>query len=338
VAAIRAHSLTKHYGRSRGVLDLDFAVAEGEVFGFLGPNGAGKTTTIRLLLDFIRPSSGRADVLGLDTRRDAIAIRRRIGYLPGDLRLYERLTGRQLLEYFGALRGLRGTGEAEELAERLDVELDRPIQDLSRGNRQKVGLLQAFMHRPDLLVLDEPTSGLDPLIQQVFHELVREAAAEERTVFLSSHNLAEVQHVADRVALVKDGLLVLVETVENLRARSFTRVEATFERLPPAGAFADLPGVRELERDGDRVVLGLHGPADPLVKALSHRDHAGQPRGRPRGCLPQPLPRGRGRCCVASSRRRSGTRAAECSGGRSGSSRSLGSSSPSTRRCATTPS
>src|SRR5262245_60272167 len=212
-AAIGAERLTKFYGEARGILELDLEVREGEIFGFLGPNGAGKTTTIRMLLNLIRPSSGRAAVLGLDTRREAVAIRRRIGYLPGDLRLYERLTGRELLEYFGHLRGLGGLGDGPALADRLDVQIDRPVQELSRGNRQKVGLLQAFMHRPDLLILDEPTSGLDPLIQQVFYDLVREATAEGRTVFLSSHNLAEVQHVADRVALVKEGKLVLVETV-----------------------------------------------------------------------------------------------------------------------------
>jgi ABC-2 type transport system ATP-binding protein len=268
-AAIRAERLTKFYGPSRGVLELDFEVRGGEVFGFLGPNGAGKTTTIRLLLDLIRPSSGRSEVLGLDTRRDAVAIRRRIGYLPGDLRLYERLTGRELLEYFGHLRGLDGLGDASALTDRLDVEIDRPIQDLSRGNRQKIGLLQAFMHRPDLLILDEPTSGLDPLIQQVFYDLVREATSEGRTVFLSSHNLAEVQHVADRVGLVKEGRLVLVETVETLRGRAVTRVEATFDTVPPADAFAEVPGARELERRGNRIVLSLQGTADPLVKSLS---------------------------------------------------------------------
>ena len=267
--AIRAETLTKFYGASRGVVDLDFEVRQGEVFGFLGPNGAGKTTTIRLLLDLIRPTKGRAEVLGLDARRDAVAIRRRIGYLPGDLRLYDRLSGRELLEYFAHLRGLDGLGEGPALAERLDVELDRPVQDLSRGNRQKVGLLQAFMHRPDLFILDEPTSGLDPLIQQVFYDLVREATGEGKTFFLSSHNLAEVQHVADRVGLVKEGKLELVETVETLRGRAVTRVEATFEAAPPPGVFATLPGVRELDRHGNRVVLSLQGSADPLVKALA---------------------------------------------------------------------
>jgi len=267
--AIRAVRLTKFYGAARGVIDLEFDVRQGEVFGFLGPNGAGKTTTIRLLLDLLRPTSGHAEVLGLDARPDAVAIRRRIGYLPGDLRLYERLTGRELVEYFGHLRGMAGLGDAPALADRLDVEIDRPVQDLSRGNRQKIGLLQAFMHRPDLLILDEPTSGLDPLIQQVFYDLVREATADGRTVFLSSHNLAEVQHVADRVGLVKEGKLELVETVETLRARAVTRVEATFDAPPPADAFAGVPGAREIDRRGNRVVLSLQGPADPLVKALS---------------------------------------------------------------------
>jgi beta-exotoxin I transport system ATP-binding protein len=267
--AIRAERLTKFYGRARGIVELDLEVREGEVFGFLGPNGAGKTTTIRLLLDLIRPSSGRAEVLGLDTRRDAVAVRRRTGYLPGDLRLYERLTGHDLLEYFGHLRGLNGLGDGPVLADRLDVEIDRSVQDLSRGNRQKIGLLLAFMHRPDLLILDEPTSGLDPLIQQVFYDLVREATTEGRTVFLSSHNLAEVQHVAHRVGLVKEGKLVLVETVETLRARAVTRVEASFNAMPPRDAFLGVPGVRELERRGNRVVLSLQGTADPLVKALS---------------------------------------------------------------------
>jgi len=269
-ASIRAERLTKFYGASRGVVDLDFEVREGEVFGFLGPNGAGKSTTIRLLLDLIRPTAGRAEVLGLDTRRDAVAIRRRIGYLPGDLRLYDRLTGREHCEYFGHLRGMEGLGDAPALMERLAVEIDRPVRDLSRGNKQKVGLLQAFMSRPDLLILDEPTSGLDPLMQQVFYDLLGEATGEGRTVFLSSHNLAEVQHVADRVGLVMDGQLKLVDSVETLRARAVTRVEATFDQPPPADAFAAVAGVGELERRGNRVVFGLRGPADPLVKALSH--------------------------------------------------------------------
>ena len=266
--AIRAERLTKLYGKARGVLDLSFAVNAGEVFGFLGPNGAGKTTTIRLILDLIRPTRGRVEVFGADPRRDA-ALRRRIGYLPGDLRLYERLTARELCSYFAHLRGLRRLGRAEEYAARLELPLDRPIGSLSKGNRQKVGLVQAFMHEPDLLVLDEPTAGLDPLIQQTFYTLVADARAAGATIFVSSHVLPEVQHIADRVALIRDGQLVLVASVDELRARAFARVEATFATAPPLGAFAQISGVREIDRHGKTVLFALQGEIDPLLKALA---------------------------------------------------------------------
>jgi ABC-2 type transport system ATP-binding protein len=269
--AVRAEHLTKHYGRERGIRELDFEVDCGEVFGFLGPNGAGKTTTIRLMLDLIRPTQGRIEVLGTDPRRNE-AIRRRIGYLPGDLRLYERLTARELLTYFAHLRGLDDLGSAPALADRLELELDRPLHALSKGNRQKVGLVQAFMHSPDLLVLDEPTSGLDPLIQQAFYELVASAKADGATIYLSSHVLPEVQHVADRVGLIRDGTLVLVAGVDELRARAVARVEVTFAEPPPGDAFVDLAGVRELGRHERTVLFSLEGEADMLIKALArHR-------------------------------------------------------------------
>jgi beta-exotoxin I transport system ATP-binding protein len=264
---VRAEQLTKTYGQHRGIVDVDFAVEAGEVFGFLGPNGAGKTTTIRLVLDLIRPTSGRLSVFGLDARRDSVAIHRRLGYLPGDLRLYERMTGRDLIRYFGHLRGAPGGGE--DLAARLDLDLDRKVKELSRGNRQKIGLVQAFMHEPDLVVLDEPTSGLDPLVQETFYELVAEATERGGTVFLSSHVLSEVQRVADRVGLIREGRLQLVDTVENLRARSFTSVEVTFAEPPPADALRGVPGVRETGRHGDVVRLALEGEIDPLLKALA---------------------------------------------------------------------
>jgi ABC-2 type transport system ATP-binding protein len=268
--AIRTHRLTKSYGRARGVVELELSVRSGEVFGFLGPNGAGKTTTIRLLLDLIRPTRGEVRVFGGDPRRDGVEIRRRIGYLPGDLRLYPRLSARELLTFFAHLRGLNQLGEAPELAERLQLELDRPIRALSSGNRQKVGLVQAFMHRPELLVLDEPTAGLDPLVQQTFNQLIAEARNDGRTVFLSSHVLSEVQHVADRVGLIRDGRLELVDSLEALRAHARSRVEVTFaDSAPPAAAFANVAGVRELERAGSKVVFALAGEADPLVKALA---------------------------------------------------------------------
>ncbi|HVS09644.1 MAG TPA: ABC transporter ATP-binding protein, partial [Planctomycetota bacterium] len=220
------------------------------------------------LLDLIRPSRGRVELFGADPRRD-VSVRRRIGYLPGDLRLYERLTARELFTYFARLRDLAGLGSAPALAQRLELELDRPIRALSKGNRQKVGLVQAFMHEPDLLVLDEPTAGLDPLVQQTFYELLAEAKLEGASAFLSSHVLPEVQHVADRVGLIREGRLVLVESVERLRTRTATRVEATFASLPPPSAFAGVAGVRELGRYGRTVLFSLAGEADGLVKALS---------------------------------------------------------------------
>jgi ABC-2 type transport system ATP-binding protein len=266
---ISAEHLTKRYDGNRGVDDLTFEVSPGEVFGYLGPNGAGKTTTLRLLLDVLRPTSGRVRVFGLDSRRDGHEVRRRVGYLPGDLRLYERLTGREQLRFFSRLRGVDHLGDSDRLADRLDLDLDRPIHELSKGNRQKIGLVQALMHRPELLVLDEPTSGLDPLVQQDFYGLAREATDEGRTVLISSHVLSEVQHMADRVGLIREGRLELVETVEVLRSRALTRVSATFAELPPPGAFAGIDDVRELDRRGRTVFLSLEGSADTLVKALA---------------------------------------------------------------------
>jgi ABC-2 type transport system ATP-binding protein len=267
-AAIEARKLTKRYGAARGIEALDFAVEAGEVYGLLGPNGAGKTTTIRLLLDLIRPTSGEMRVLGADPRRDP-SLRGRVGYLPGDLRLYEKLTGRQQLAYFAGVRGLRGLGIAETLAERLDVELDRPQKALSKGNRQKVGILLAFMHEPELLILDEPTSGLDPLVQQTFNDLLGEQREQGRTVLISSHVLPEVQHVADRVALLRDGRLLLEETVDGLRRRAFDRVEVRLAEPAAPDAFAHLNGVDELERANGRIVFAVHGEPDALIKALA---------------------------------------------------------------------
>jgi ABC-2 type transport system ATP-binding protein len=269
VSVIRAEKLTKFYGSDRGIINLDLTVAAGEVFGFLGPNGAGKSTTIRLLLDLIRPSSGRIEVFGAEPRR-SVKLRRRIGYLPGDLRLYENMSARETFAYFAGLRRMRDLGDARALASRLELDIDRPIRSLSRGNRQKVGLIQAFMHRPDLIILDEPTVGLDPLIQQTFYALVAEVKAAGATIFLSSHVLPEVQHVADRVALIREGRLVLVAGVEEMRSHALARVAVTFNDLPPAAAFAGIAGVRELEHHGNTVLFSLEGEADALVKALAH--------------------------------------------------------------------
>ena len=264
--AIESAGLTKDYGGGRGVFDLDLAVRRGEVFGYLGPNGAGKTTTIRLLLDLIRPTRGRAEVLGLDTRTASLEIRRRLGYVPGELALYERLTARDLFTYFGSLRGGVDRKGVEVLARCLDLDLDRRIRDLSHGNKQKVGLVQAFMHRPELLVLDEPTSGLDPLVQQEFHRLLLEVAEEGRTVFLSSHVLHEVEHIADRVGIIREGRLDVVEGVGALKAKAVRRLELQLARPAPAYAFRGLPGVRGVEVEGATVRLEVTGSVDAVIK------------------------------------------------------------------------
>jgi ABC-2 type transport system ATP-binding protein len=266
---IRLEGLTKFYGRHRGVIDLDLEVYPGEVFGYLGPNGAGKTTTIRLLLDLIRPSRGRAVMLGGDPRADGPRLRREIGYLAGDPALYRKMTGRQLLSYLGHLRGMDGLGPAEQMAGRLDLDLERPIGDLSRGNRQKVALVQALMHSPRLLVLDEPTAGLDPLMQREFYRLVAEAKAEGRTVFLSSHVLSEVERIADRVGIVREGRLVVVEGLEALKAKAVRRLEMHFAGPVPREEFAALPGVQDVTVDDGVLACTAVGSIDRLVKAAA---------------------------------------------------------------------
>jgi ABC-2 type transport system ATP-binding protein len=265
--AISTEGLVKRYGRNRGLDGLDLEVRRGEVYGFLGPNGAGKTTTIRLLLDLIRPTAGRASVLGLDPRRDGVALRRRVGYLAGDFVVDGRQTGRELLMFLGNLRGGVPRARIDKLAERLDLDLGRRIRALSRGNRQKLGVVQAFMHAPELLILDEPTSGLDPFLQQEFQRMVHEARDGGQTIFMSSHVMSEVQQVADRVGIIRAGRLVTVERVETLRERAVRKVEIHFDHPVPAEEFAALPGVSELRVDGTVLRCRLAGRADALVKA-----------------------------------------------------------------------
>lgn len=269
VPPVSLHAVTKHYRGGGGVDEVTFDVQAGEVFGFLGPNGAGKTTTIRLLLDLIRPDAGRIELFGLDARRHSVAIRGRIGYLPGDLALYDRLTARELLTHFSHLRGGPPWAETESLAARFDLELDRPIRSLSKGNRQKVGLVQALMGDPQLLILDEPTSGLDPLVQHQVHTLMREVAAQGRTVFLSSHVLSEVGDVADRVGLIRDGRVVAVQRVEDIRRRSVHLVEATARAPFPADAFTGLPGMARRDVRGTAAHLEIAGGIDPVVRELA---------------------------------------------------------------------
>lgn len=290
MAAIATENLTKFYGRQRGIEGVNLDVREGETFGFLGPNGAGKTTTIRLLLDFIRPTRGRASVLGLDAQRDTIAVRRRVGYLPGEPGLYDHLSGEEYLGYLASFRGGEDPARRRELAARLDIDLRRRIRTLSRGMKQKIAIIQALMHGADLLILDEPTSGLDPLMQHVFYELIEEEKAKGRTVFMSSHILSEVERVCDRVAIIRNGSIALVEDVATLVGKRVKKVQATLQGSAEASgaggasaagsaSAADAansaastlarPGVRDLSVKGNVVTFRVEAAAVPsVVKTL----------------------------------------------------------------------
>lgn len=271
-AVIATEKLTKAYGSHRGIIDVDLQVNEGEVFGFLGPNGAGKTTTIRVLLDLIRPTGGRATVFGVDTVADPIAIHKRIGYLPGEFALYDRLTGQQTIDYFANLRGGVDRAYQQTLVERLDLDPSRRFKEYSKGNKQKVGIVVALQHRPELLILDEPTSGLDPLVQRAFFELVLEAKAAGRTVFLSSHILSEIEKTCGRVAIIRDGRLVRTDTVEALRDLAHHQVELRFTEAVPTDAFASLPGVSDVVTDGHVLRLRVTGAITPVVRAAAGFD------------------------------------------------------------------
>ncbi len=274
--AVAVESLTKRFGRIEALHDVSFGIEEGSVFGVIGPNGAGKTTLMRCLLDIIRPTSGAAKLLGQDPRTAGPALRRRIGYLPGELFLEGRITGRKLLAHYAAISGPVAPGRVDALAERFGLDLDRTTRKLSKGNRQKLGLVQAFMHDPELLVLDEPTSGLDPLVQQEFLTLVREGQARGQTIFLSSHVLSEVQQAADQVAILRDGRIITVATVESLREGAVRHVRLTAARISASDAGALLgrvPGIGSLEvlpaGDGAELSATLAGPIQPLLKVLA---------------------------------------------------------------------
>ena len=273
---IMTRGLVKDYGRTRALHGLDLRVEAGEVFGFLGPNGAGKSTTIRILMDILRPTAGTVEVFGQAPSRGGPALRARMGYLPGDLALPARLTARQYLGYLAGLRGGAGSRELEALAERLTLDLDRPLRALSRGNKQKVGLVQAFMHEPDLLVLDEPTSGLDPLLQREFRLLTQEAQHRGATVFLSSHVLQEVEDVAGRVAIIRAGTVVDVDDVQALRRRTAQHVRFQFDGVVDPADLQDLPGVTDVvleHTDGTTAITCLLSgePTELLRFAARHR-------------------------------------------------------------------
>jgi ABC-2 type transport system ATP-binding protein len=265
---IETKDLTVYYGKHRGIRDVNLTVEKGEVFGFLGPNGAGKTTTQRVLLDVFPPTSGKASIFGLDCQAQGVELRKRIGYLPGELALYSNMKASDFFSMYEYLRGENGSKDYwRELADRLNLDTNRKIREFSRGNKQKMGVVAAFMNRADLLILDEPTGGLDPLVQKTVLEMVREAKAEGRTVFFSSHILSEVQAVCDRVGIIRDGQLVATQRVEDLFAQRMNRIDLIFDGLPPIGAF-DLSGVTELERRVKTIVLEVRENL-PLVLAAA---------------------------------------------------------------------
>ncbi len=270
-AIIEVDSLTKRYGSKRGIIDVSFQVEEGEVFGFLGPNGAGKTTTIRLLMALLRADAGTARIAGLDVWQQSVEIKRLIGYLPGELSLDPGLTGGQILEYFGHLRGGIDQAYLKQLIARLDCDPSRKFRQYSSGNKRKIGLIQAFMHRPRLLILDEPTNGLDPLNQQEFDRMVKEVRDEGRTVFPSSHILSEVEQTCTRVAIIREGQLVRVGDVAEVKDIKRHEITITFANAVLTEAFKTLDGVAQVERlsDGQTLRLTMQGGADAVIKAAA---------------------------------------------------------------------
>jgi len=270
-APIRTEALTKHYKDVKALVDLDLEVDQGEVFGFLGPNGAGKTTTIRSLLHFIFPTSGAASVLGMDVASNAVEIRSRVAYMPSEYSMYPKLTGAENLSYLANLRGGVDEVYVAALAERLEVDLTRKVSDLSTGNKQKVGLIQAFMSKSELVILDEPSTGLDPLMQQELQAMIREVREDGRTVFLSSHSLAEVERVADRVGILRHGHLVVVERVDALKRKAIRRIDLEFDQPVEATVFEKADGVRSAETRGNSVVVSFEGSVNELLRiAIGH--------------------------------------------------------------------
>jgi ABC-2 type transport system ATP-binding protein len=271
-AVIACRGLTKDYGDGHGLFDLDLLVSPGEVFGFIGPNGAGKTTTIRLLMDLIRPDRGSARVLGLDSRRQSLEVKRRVGYLPGELPQFPGVTAGHVIGLLAGLRGGIAPGRIESLAERLELDLSRTYQDLTHGNKQKVGLVQAFMHDPDLLLLDEPTLGLDPLMQREVRGMLAEAAVGGATVLLSSHVLSEVELVCGQIGLIRDGHLLRVGSLEELRSTRVHHIEAIVPGVADVERLAAIPGVSDPRVAGQLVSCSVHGPVSPLLSWLAECD------------------------------------------------------------------
>ncbi|HKV87906.1 MAG TPA: ABC transporter ATP-binding protein [Candidatus Dormibacteraeota bacterium] len=270
VAAIRTSGLSKDYGLGRGLFDLDLTVNSQDVFGFLGPNGSGKSTTIRLLMGMVRPTSGSAFVFGLDCIRDSVGVKRKVGYMPGDIPQFGGLRGSEIVAYFGGMRGGADPVTVRRITERFDLDLSRRFREYSTGNKQKLGILLAFMHRPDLLILDEPTGRLDPLNQREFYALVRESQAEGATVFLSSHILSEVEHVCDHVGIIRSGRLVRVAQLEELKRIRVHRVEVEFagDAEGPTARIRAADGVDDVSVADRRVTCTVRGSIQPLLDAI----------------------------------------------------------------------
>src|SRR5437899_992305 len=282
-AIIEVEDLTKSYGSKRGITNVSFLVEEGEVFGFLGPNGAGKTTTIRLLMALLRADAGTARIAGMDSWQQSVEIKRLIGYLPGEPALDPNLTGGQILEYFGHLRGGIDQAYLKQLIKRLDLDPSRKFRQYSSGNKRKVVLIQAFMHRPRLLILDEPTNGLDPLNQQEFDRMVKEVRDEGRTVFLSSHNLSEVEQTSTRMGIIREGQLVRVGGVAELKGIKRHEVTITFANAVPAEAFKTLNGVAQVEAlaDGQTLRLVAQGGGAAVINGAAESAVVTPPRHDP---------------------------------------------------------
>ena len=266
---LQCHGLTKDYGHGRGLFDVDLTVAQGEVFGLIGPNGAGKSTLIKLLMDLIRPTRGTATILGKDSRKDSLGLKRDIGFLPGEPLQFPGVSAGYILKLLASLRGIRDAGSIEELADRLQLKLSERFQDLSHGNKQKVGLIQAFMHHPKILILDEPTLGLDPIMQRELRTLIRESQGRGSTVILSSHVLSEVESVCSRIALIDRGRIQRLGTLDELRMSRVHKVRALVKGIKPNSADFLALGVENLEVEGDVLQFDVHGAIDPILKSLS---------------------------------------------------------------------
>ena len=268
---IDCKNLSKRYGKSDfyALKDLTIQVHQGEIYGFLGPNGAGKSTAIRTLMNFLQPTSGKATILGYDIVKDSVAIKHSVGYLSGDISMYEKMTGNQLLDYVEDLQNTTNKTYRNDLVKRFKADVNKPLGDLSRGNRQKVGIIQAFMHKPDVLILDEPTSGLDPLMQEEFYQLLRETTKRGATVFASSHILSEVQRMCDRVGIIRNGQLVAERNIADLAIEAAQTFDITFAKKAPLSELKKVVGVQKVSQHGEITTVHLHGELSPLFALLA---------------------------------------------------------------------